>query len=150
MQITVHVDALQNDLAAVAAVGGAAETEAARRIAVALESAFRVRLLDAVSDAAHELSGQLPHGRVEVRLAGGEPSLVFVEEAPEPRPAPGEEAGLGARITLRLPEALKSRVEAAASATGVSVNTWLVQAISRSLDTPPRRTGRHLSGFARS
>ena len=150
MQITVHVDALQNDLAAVAAVGGPEEKEAARRIAAALEPAFRLRLLDAVGDAAHELSAQLPSGRVEVRLAGAEPSLVFVEDAPEPRPAWGEEAVFAARITLRLPEGLKVRVEAAASAAGVSVNTWLVQAISRSLDTPPRRTGRHLSGFARS
>ena len=150
MQITVHVDALQNDLAAVAAVGGPDEKEAARRIAAALEPAFRLRLLDAVGDAAHELSAQLPSGRVEVRLAGAEPSLVFVEDAPEEPPTWGGEAGFSARITLRLPDGLKARLEAAASAAGVSVNTWLVQAISRELDTPPRRSSKRITGFARS
>ena len=150
MQITVYVDALQHDLGAVAAAGGAEESEAARRIAAALEPALRLRLLDAIADAAHELSSQLPHGRVEVRLAGGEPSLVFVEEAPEERPAWGGEAGFSARITLRLPDGLKARLEAAASAAGVSVNTWLVQAISRELDTPPRRSSKRITGFARS
>jgi hypothetical protein len=148
MQISIHVEALQHDLAAVASIGDAEATETVRRIGAALESSLRLRLLDVITEVAHELSGQLPSGRVEVRLAGGEPTLVFVEEAPEPTPSVGEDA-FTARITLRLPEALKSSVEALAAREGMSVNAWIVQAIARNTSPRSPRSGR-LTGFARS
>ena len=149
MQIAAYVEALVADLHAVAAVGNAHEGETVRRITAALESSLRLRLLEAVAEAAHELTPQLP-GHVEVRLAGGDPSLVYVEDQPEPGRALGEDA-LSARITLRLPGSLKGAVEAAAARDGVSVNTWLVQALTRAVDRPHTpRTARRLSGFARS
>lgn len=151
MRIDVHVETLRNDLVAVAALGDEQAAEAARRIAAALDSTFRLRLLDLVSEVAQELSDQIGHGRVEVRLAAGEPSLVFVPEE-EAAPAPtGAEDAFTARITLRLPESLKGAVDAAATNAGMSVNTWLVSAIKRALDArPPRRPGTHFTGFARS
>ena len=150
MQLSSHLDALQNDLAALAAVGDAQATEIAQRISAALESSLRLRMLEAVTEAAHELSSQLASGRVEVRLAGGDPSLVYVEEEAGPGPAAGDEA-YSARITLRLPEGLKATIEAVAAREGVSVNTWLVQALTRAVDRPhPPRTARRISGFARS
>jgi hypothetical protein len=152
MRISVHVDALRNDLAAVAALGDEQAAEVALRVAGALEASFRLRFLDAVSEVAHELSDQIGDGRVEVRLAAGEPSLVFVpdEEPAAAAPAGGDDA-FSARITLRLPESLKAAVDAAANHAGVSVNTWLVQAVKRALDArPPRRPGTHFTGFARS
>ncbi|MBA2475240.1 MAG: toxin-antitoxin system HicB family antitoxin [Actinobacteria bacterium] len=148
MQLSSHLDALQSDLGALAAVGDAQAAEVAQRISAALESSLRLRMLEAVTEAAHELSSQLPSGRVEVRLAGGDPSLVYVEEAAAPGPAGGDEA-YSARITLRLPEGLKATVEAVASRQGVSVNAWLVQVIGRSIDPRPPR-GRRITGFARS
>lgn len=150
MRIEVHVDALRNDLAGVAALGDERAAEVALRIAGALEASFRLRFLDAVSEVAHELSDQIQHGRVEVRLAAGEPSLVFVPDE-EPVAAPAGDDAFSARITLRLPESLKAAVDTAANQAGVSVNTWLVQAIKRALDArPPRRPGTHFTGFARS
>jgi hypothetical protein len=148
MQIAVHIESLQHDLGAVAAVGDEEANETVRRISVALESSLRLRLLDIVTEVAQELTPQLPSGRVEVRLAGGEPSLVYVEEAPAPGPTVGEDA-FTARITLRLPEGLKASVEALAAREGQSVNAWIVQAIARSISPRPRRSGR-LTGFARS
>src|SRR5690242_16790486 len=118
MELTPYVEALRDDLAAAADVGDAATGEAARRLAGALESAVRLRLLEALSDAASEVGAQLPSGRVDVRLAGREPQLVFVDEAPPERETPlptGGDDGLNARITLRLPESLKASVEAAAA-----------------------------------
>jgi hypothetical protein len=103
-----------------------------------------------VSEAARELSSQLERGRIDVRLAGGEPTLVFVEEQADAPTPPVADDALHARITLRLPESLKARVEAAANHEGLSVNTWLVQAIGRSLEGRPPRVGRHLTGFAQS
>jgi hypothetical protein len=64
-----------------------------------------------------------------------------------------------ARITLRLPEALKAQAEALAAAQGVSVNSWLVRSVATAVGRPdPRRdgrggswgAGRRLSGFHRS
>ncbi len=96
-----------------------------------------------------EVSSQLPAGHVEVRLAGQEPSLVYVEDEAA-APAPPAEDGLSARITLRLPESLKASLEAAAAAEGVSVNTWIVRALGRGLAGPKARVGNRLTGYGRS
>ena len=148
MQITPYLDALQRDLAAVATAADASSTEIVRRFSAALEASARLRLLEAVSEAAHELTPQLPGGRVEVRLAGSDPSLVYVEETRPP--PPGAEDGLTARISLRLPEALKADIESAASREGISVNSWIVQVLGRGVEDRPRRFGNRLRGFARS
>jgi hypothetical protein len=148
MQITPFLDSLQRDLAAVAAAGNAEESEIVRRFSTALDSSARLRLLEAVSEAASELTAQLPGGRVEVRLAGSDPALVYVEESRSP--APGVEDGLTSRISLRLPPALKTGIESAAAREGVSVNSWIVQALGRGIEERPRGPGRRLSGYARS
>ena len=150
MNVAAYVEALQQDLANVAGVGDEAVAEAARRIAAALESSLRLRLMDALGEAAAELTNQLPDGHVEVRVAAGEPELVYV---PDPgAPAPTSLEDLSARITLRLPETLKTIVDAAAQEAGVSANTWLLQQITRSAD-PKRRNqpgGRRMTGYGQS
>ena len=40
------------------------------------------------------------------------------------------------RISLRLPEQLKARVEQAAARAGVSINTWLIRTASAAITTP--------------
>ncbi len=129
MNVAAYVEALQQDLANVAGIGDEAVAEAARRIATALESSLRLRLTDALGEAAAELTNQLPDGHVEVRIED-----------------------LTARITLRLPETLKTIVDAAAQEAGVSANTWLLQQIHRSAD-PKRRNqpgGRRMTGYGQS
>src|ERR1051325_10118242 len=128
MQIDGYVQALREDLARVAAVGDEPTARAAELLAIALESALGRRLLEALGEAALELSGQLESGRVEVRIAGGDPELVLVREE-EAAAEPADEA-FTARITLRLPESLKVRLETAATREGVSVNTWVVRMLS--------------------
>jgi hypothetical protein len=153
MELQRFVDALQADLESVAGVGDDAAAEAARRLTAALRSAAGLRLLDVLGEAALELTPQLPSGHVEVRLAGQDPSLVYVEdEAAAPAaPAQGDDA-LAARITLRLPEGLKATIELAATREGVSVNTWLVRALARAVSSsgPRRGPGNRLTGFGRS
>ena len=86
---------------------------------------------------------------MEVRLAGQDPSLVYVDEGGAAPPASDE--GATARITLRLTESLKAGIEAAAAREGVSVNTWLVRALGRSISTTTvRGPGNRLRGFGRS
>src|SRR5207302_11343574 len=104
--------------------------DAANRLAVGRWSSYWLHFLDDLSEAALELTAQRPEGRIEVRLSGQDPELVYVEEAPEAAPPTGDEA-YTARITLRLPEALKAVLEKAAAGEGVSVNTWIVRALQR-------------------
>jgi hypothetical protein len=150
MQLDRFIDALEAELASVAAVGDEESQAAAQRLSRALRSGAGLRFLELLSEAALEISGQLPSGHVEVRLSGQEPSLVYVEAA-DVAPAPTGEEGLGARITLRLPEPLKASIDSAAAREGVSVNTWLVRALARSVSSPPRRrSGSRLTGYAKS
>ena len=153
MQTTPYVDALLADLESMAALGDEAVADAARRLSQTLRASAGLRLLDLLGEAALEVSGQLPSGHVEVRLAGQEPSLVYVEDEPStPTSAATAEDGTSARITLRLSEALKASVEAVAAREGVSVNTWIVRALSRSSSAPAptRRVGRRLTGYGES
>jgi hypothetical protein len=149
MELDGYVQALTEDLARVAAVGDEPAARAAQIISAALEPAFGRRLQQALSEAALELSSQLADGHVEVRIAGSDPELVYVATA-TPAPAEPTDEALDARITLRLPNGVKSRVEAAAAASGSSVNSWLVQSLIRALDVPPSTSRHRLSGYGRS
>lgn len=153
MELSRHVQAIQSDLEAVSALGDDAASEAARRLSDALASSLQLRLLDFLTEATLSLNEQLQTAHVEVRLAGRDPELVVVEHeqaSDAGAPAPGDD--LSARITLRLPEGLKSQIEAAASGEGISANAWIVRALARALE--PRstrvRSGNRLQGFAHS
>src|SRR3712207_2334954 len=126
MDITPYVDHLRSDLAAAAEAGGPDIKAAAERLTLALDPAVRLVLMDALSQAAAEITSELPEGSVEVRLRGREPelhvdvpSIGSAAEPPAPPmppapPAPPEdddEDGAIARITLRIPEAVKTRAE---------------------------------------
>jgi hypothetical protein len=143
METTRFVDAVRADLEAAAAVGGPALAEAAGRLSAALDSAMRLALLDALSEAAMELGHQLAAGRIEVRLAGRDVELTYVADTPAPPPA---EEDASARITLRLPERLKADAEAAAAREGVSTNAWLVRAVTSAIGQ--RKVGHRLRGYA--
>jgi hypothetical protein len=137
MELSPHVAALRADLSAAAAVGSDEVSRAASLLGDAIEPALRLVLLDLLAEAADELTGQLPGATVEVRLRGREPELVaHVEQASAPPPAP-EADDNAARLTLRLPEALKTRAEAAAATEGLSTNSWLVRAVQSALDPKP-------------
>lgn len=150
MQLQRFIDALRADLNAVAELGDEATAEAAGRLTLTLQASVGLRLLDALSEAALELNDKLPSGHVEVRLTGQDPELVYVGDQPEAQAGPADEA-FTARITLRLPEALKTSVEEAAAREGVSVNTWIVRALSRSGSAAPVTQSRNrLTGYAQS
>jgi HicB family len=142
MDITSYVEGLRRDLAGAAQAGGPEVADAAERLALALEPAFRMVLLEALSHATAEITASLEGGAVDVRLKGREPQFVVTpapstgaEPAPEsPDPSATEDEddtdeGPAARITLRLPESLKQRAEEAAGKRGQSLNTWLVNAV---------------------
>jgi hypothetical protein len=152
MLLDTHVQALQAELASLASIGDEQVAAAAERLSQGLAPSLRLRLLELLSEAALEVGSQLPSGHVEVRLAGQEPSLVYVEHEEAPTAPPAED-GLTARITLRLPDSLKVSIESAAGKDGVSVNTWVVRALTRGLTSAISgggRVGSRLTGYGRS
>src|SRR4051794_7295598 len=143
MDITPYVENLRRDLAAAAEAGGSEARAAAERLALALDPAVRLVLMDALSQAAAEITSELPVGSVDVRLRGREPEFVVdvptVPMAPAPPeppqpPAPEDVEGADeddtvARITLRIPESLKFRAEEMAAKGGHSLNSWIVNVV---------------------
>src|SRR3954449_1885591 len=126
MDLTPHVEQIRGRLAVAAEAGGDDARALAERLTAPLESAIRLTLLDALSAAADEITRDLAPGSVELRLRSGEPSFAVVPPPPDDEPdesAPGAlspvpsegDDGEVARINLRLPEHLKTRVDAAAA-----------------------------------
>ena len=152
METSAFLEGVRTDLQTLTA-GNENEAAVADRLVRVLESSLQLRLMDAMGQAALELTGQLASGHVEVRLAGRDVQLVLVD-LPDPASGSfaGAEDGDAARLTLRLPESLKGRLERAADEEGLSTNAWLVRAISRALDpsTRSRRRGSRITGFAQS
>src|SRR5579871_282372 len=116
------IDAFRRDLVRAAEVGGDEARAAAERLLPALEPALRLTLMEALSQAVAEIGEALPGVAIEVRLVGREPVLAVTRGAPPPGDpddaAEGDEGEATARITLRLPEALKARAEAKAARRG--------------------------------
>ena len=162
MELGRYVSDLQRQLVD-AAANGAEDTRAvAERLAAGLDAATRLVLLDALSAAVGEITRDLAPGSVDLRLRGRE--IEFVVAAPNTEPDADDrhattvdlDDASTSRTTLRLPDALKARVDEAASADGLSVNTWLVRAIAGALQPKQRRstqrtlrTGDNFAGWAR-
>jgi len=147
MDLTPYVDSLRRELAVAAEAGGDEARALAERLTAPLESATRLTMLHVLSAAMDEVTRELAPGSVDVRLRGLDPDFVVTlpqagdgvpaepAEPAEPAkvPADGDEGGT-ARVNLRLPAHLKTRAEEAAAAEGLSVNAWLVRAVSAAVD----------------
>ncbi|WP_405985653.1 hypothetical protein [Streptomyces sp. NBC_00872] len=167
MDLTPYVDNLRRELAVAAEAGGEEARELAERLTAPLESATRLAMLNVLSAAMDEITRELAPGSVDVRLRGLDPDFVVTRpagdeayraygaygdksgpaeayEAPAlapalaPAPADGDDGGGTARVNLRLPAHLKARAEEAANREGLSVNAWLVRAVSAAVDGGPR------------
>ena len=154
MDLTPHLEAIRGDLES--SLGSDDALAAAlERMARPLEASLHLRLLDVLGDAALELTEQLSDGHAEVRVSGKDASLIYVgaPEAPAPSTSPDDD-GTTARVTLRMPDALKATLEEAAETIGVSVNALLVQsaqtAVGRMTEDRRRPAGNRISGYARS
>ncbi|HWH25698.1 MAG TPA: ribbon-helix-helix protein, CopG family [Pseudolysinimonas sp.] len=162
MELGQYVSELQRQLLD-ASANGADDTRAtAERLAAGLDSATRLVLLDALSAAAGEITRDLAPGSVDVRLRGREVEFVVTQSNTDTdsddlpaAPLDLDDASTS-RTTLRLPDALKARVDEAAAAEGLSVNTWLVRAVAAALHPKQRRsaqrtlrTGDNFAGWAR-
>lgn len=162
MELGTYVNDLQRQLADAAANGGDDIRDAAERLAAGLDAAARLVLLDALSAAAGEITRDLAPGSVDLRLRGRDVEFVVTQPSAEADtddrivPTVDLDDASTSRTTLRLPDALKARVDDAAAADGLSVNTWLVRAVASALEPKQRRsaqrtlrTGDNFAGWAR-
>ncbi|MEW9508760.1 toxin-antitoxin system HicB family antitoxin [Streptomyces bacillaris] len=175
MDLTPFVDTIRRELAVAAEAGGDDARELADRLTAPLEAATRLTLLNVLSAAMDEVTRELAPGSVDVRLRGLDPDFVVTPPpadratapagpaeslpAPPPVPAAEGETEAPARINLRLPAHLKARAEEAASREGLSVNAWLVRAVSAAADgaarpaprpaDTTRGAGQRLTGWVR-
>jgi hypothetical protein len=145
------------------ATNGTEETRAvAERLAAGLDAATRLVLLDALSAAVGEITQDLAPGSVDLRLRGREIEFVVLQPNTEADANDSLDSSVElddastSRTTLRLPDALKARVDESAQTDGLSVNTWLIRAIAAALQPKQRRstqrtlrTGDNFAGWAR-
>ena len=161
MQITPHVEQLQRQLLSAAAAGGPEIEELAGRLAQALDAAGRLAILEALAEAVGDITADLSPGSVDLRLRGRDVDFVVTRptaptaSAPAiatAEPADTDDAGTS-RTTLRLPDTLKARAESAAAVEGLSLNAWLVRAVTAALETArrpvPNATGSTYTGWVR-
>jgi len=160
MDLQPYVDGVRHELGVAAAAGGPDAEALAERLTAPLDSAIRLALLEALSDAAEEITRELAPASVDVRLRGRDPEFAVrpgVDDATEPAggfseaPEPDDDGGTW-RVTLRLPESLRSPVDASARAEGLSVNAWLVRAVATALGgkrVPRAASDKNFSGWVR-
>ncbi|QCO99700.1 histidine kinase [Arthrobacter sp. 24S4-2] len=162
MQLNQYVTAVQHQLDVAAEAGGPDARELSERLTAALESTVRLVLLEALSDAASEITLELAPASVEVRLRGRDPEFVVTNPPASDFEAVTERSGQPSRsiaaedldgastsrTTLRLPDHLKQQVEQAAGLDGLSVNSWLIRAVADALSgsQSPQRTARRDPG----
>jgi HicB family len=156
MDLSQYVQQLREDLASAAAAGDEQAQRTSALLGAAIEPAARLAIMNALSDLAAEVTAALGDRVVEVRLDGRDVRVaVSRDEAAEPGPDPtppfggfggdfkgGPDTGDISRITLRLVEQIKNQAEQAAAAQGMSLNSWVAQAVQGAL-AGHRKGGRH-------
>ena len=142
MDLNPYINQLREDLSAAASAGDDQTRQTAAVLSSAIEPAARLAIMNALSDLAAEVTTQLDGPVVDVRLDGRDVRVVVTGSSPEPvagdeeeplPPQPPGESGDISRITLRLLDEIKTQAEQAASAQGVSLNTWVAQAVQGAL-----------------
>lgn len=167
VELTRYVEGLRQKLLVAAGVGDSEARDTAERLVTPLSAAVRLVLLEALSAATDEITRELAPGAVELRLRGLEPHFVVTpppadptaesgfehpRRLPLPPPAPTAPGSVSmgtfssddrttSRINFRPPEHLKTRIEEAAGRDGLSVNAWLVRAVSAMLEYDERARG---------
>lgn len=161
MDLQPYVESVRHELTVAAAAGGPDAAELAERLTAPLESAIRLALLEALSEGAEVITRELAPASVEVRLRGRDPDFTVTpapvehDEAPLAAPSDLDDDGGTWRVTLRLPENLRTAVDSAARGAGLSVNAWMVRAVAGALGAGRARrrndgpSGKSFSGWVR-
>ena len=139
MDLSPYLETVRQGVTSAAALGDDTTRQVADRLGGAVEASTRLALIRALSDAAAQVSAEVAPTSVELRMSGAEPELVVVVPAPsaeptlllpdhaaagddEPPELEGEPVEVDdepvARVSLRLPASVKSRVDEKAARDG--------------------------------
>ena len=149
MDLSPYIESVRAGVVSASSLADEQTQHVAARLGTAIESSTRLSLIRALSDAAGTISAELAPSSVEVRMVGSEPEFVVsIQTAdaeptllmPESEQLSEEAVGASdvedepvARITLRLPQSVKTRVDEIASSEGISTNAWLIRAVMDAL-----------------
>ncbi|GAA3637492.1 hypothetical protein [Microlunatus ginsengisoli] len=153
MNLDSYVDTVRNGVTNAAALADEQTQSIAARLGATIDSSARLALIEALSDAAGVISADLAPGSVELRMAGadpqfvvtaaplsGEPTMLLPDQEQDDMPTESfpesTEDEPVARISLRLPASVKTRVDELADEAGISTNAWLVRAITNAIESP--------------
>lgn len=141
MDIDPPLRRVHEQLQASAALGDDSARQAAQMLSVSLDPALRLAIQDVLAQLAADISAEIAPGRIDLALRGSSLDVQVVTPPmptdPEPEPEPvadPEPEGPSTRVTFRPPQQLKDRLEQEASAEGLSLNAYLVRALSQHLD----------------
>ncbi len=157
MDLSPYIESVRTGVTNASSLADEQTQHVAERLGTAIESSTRLALIQALSDAAGTISADLAPSSVELRMIGTDPEFVVSVQSGEAEPTllmpETEVAGAGAgepssstetdeepvaRITLRLPQSVKARVDEMASSEGISTNAWLIRAV---MDALSERSG---------
>lgn len=158
MDISEYTAKLQNDLVTAAELGDDHTRRIAASLSAAIEPSVRLVLLAAATELAKEIGTKLGDREVKVNLDGSE---LLVDVVRPPSSTGGDSAdnekaddekkdstysfddvsGDISRVTLRMMEQIKARAEEAANQNGVSLNSWVSQAVQGALRDQMRKNG---------
>ncbi|SDS50561.1 Arc-like DNA binding domain-containing protein [Friedmanniella luteola] len=149
MELTPYVASVRRGVQDSAALADDHTRQVAERLGAGVEAATRLALLSALADAASEISVELAPGSVDLRMQGAEPTFVVTLPTPaphdvtvlqpedptvvDPLAADADADEQQARVSLRLPQSVKEKVDEYADAEGVSTNTWLLHRVLEAL-----------------
>ena len=144
MHVQTAVSRVESALQTQLQLGGAdpAVENAAQLLQAVLEPAIRQAAMELAQQAAEEVAAQLPDRRVDLVVVDGDPTLLVSADVGGQVSATDDE--YEARITLRLPQSLKSLVEQAADTSDESINSWVVKALASRARA--RSGGQHFTG----
>ncbi len=153
MELTPYLEAIARDLDRATALADDSTRELTQRVVSVLEPGLRLAMVQLLSDGAAQLTAELGGPVVTIRMEGREPSWhIARDDSPAATPTTSEpdDDESTARVTVRLPEALKRRSESAAQSSGQSLNTWIIQALRRatSSEHSANRSSRRITGWA--
>jgi Ribbon-helix-helix protein, copG family len=151
MELSTYIESVRVGVVNASSLADEQTQHVAERLGTAIESSTRLALIQALSDAAGSISAEMAPSSVELRMIGSDPEFVVSIQTAEAEPtlllpdAEPSPEGTGespttepddeplARITLRLPQSVKARVDEMASSEGISTNAWLIRAVMDAL-----------------
>jgi hypothetical protein len=136
MQLSHAITNLESAVEVQLRVAGPEVAEAGSQLMAALKPAITQTMMEVVSMAVAEIASQLDTQTIDIKLVDGDPELVVNDDPtsvspPPPPPPPGADDVDEARLTVRLPGYLKDLIASEADTAGDSINSYVVDVLSR-------------------